>query len=305
MLYNQLSGLVIELPAAFKNANDFVFTPGHASHSTAALPPLDLTSLSNVLSGALAMVDALRSETRAVITEPAPGVIATRCRYAPGDWARPLDRNQPHQVSEAFDEDWFRDAYRPGVAIEVYAGAGPGARFLATTYFVPVYKFGSVVEGHIGPRFRDLVKRQYGSHWIRDGRLVKDNCFNEWFPAQMGFRQTPSPASPVRATPHAIRVQLPDSMSPAEFEAEWRKALSHCALHEDIQSDLGIRRCALLGVDPMMGVRLTGYEFGSATEIRPAEEIYVMRPHCDADALLVIAERIVLRHVANKVGKQL
>jgi hypothetical protein len=161
------------------------------------------------------------------------------------------------------------------------------------------------VEGNIGRRFRDLGKREYGSLWLRNGRLVKDNRFNEWFPAQMTFLQTPTPASPVRATPHAIRVRLPDTMAPAEFETQWRKAIAHCALHEYVQSELGLRRCALLGVDPLMGVRLTGYEFGSATEIRPAEEIYVMRPHGDADALLVIAEQIVLRHVANNVGHQL
>jgi hypothetical protein len=304
-LTNYRFGLGIAIPSALKNASGPVIAPDSANDLTGVPQLLDLNSLSNLLGSALEMVDALRSEARAVTTAPAPGVAPTRCRYAPGDWARPIDRNQPHQVSELFTETWFRDAYRPGDAIEVYAGAGAGARYLSTTYLVPIYKFGSVVEGNIGPRFRDLGKREYGSLWMRNGHLVKDSGFDQWFPALLGFRQTPMPASPVRASAHAIRVQLPNTMSPAEFEAEWRSALAHCALGEYIQSDLGLRRCALLGVDPMMGVRLTGYQFGSATEVRPAEEIYVIRPHGDADALLVIAERIVLRHVANKVGQQL
>ena len=96
-------------------------------------------------------------------------------------------------------------------------------------------------------------------------------------------------------TPRSIVVTLPLEMSALDFEMALRAEIDHCALHRWLMTDEGIRHCTVLKVDPAIGQRSTGYKWGTALRMSPAEEIYTIRPNRDGDALAIVAERSVLR----------
>lgn len=218
-------------------------------------------------------------------------------RYLHTDWPRAMARDAVAEASPVFDTPAFRDVYRPGDTIEVYAGAGEGYKRVSRALCLPAYKIGTTGRGQIPARFRQHKAERYASFWWDGDRYVEDPDFSDQFPGLITTTLRLSPASPVRATRNSVMVTLPDKMTAFEFELALRASLAHCALHTFIASADGLRHCAMLNVDPSVGIRMTGYNFGDARRMSPADEIYTLRPMIDGDALLAIAERIVLEHM--------
>ena len=218
-------------------------------------------------------------------------------RYLHTDWPRAIARNAAAEASDVFDTPAYRDVYRPGDSIEIYVGAGEGYKRLSRLLCLPTYKIGTTGRGQIPARFRQHKAERYASFWWDGTRYVEDQDFDDQFPGMITTTLRLSTASPVRATRNSIVVTMPESMTALAFEKALRKSLAHCAVHAFVASEEGLRHCAMLNVDPSLGVRMTGYRFGDARRMSPADEIYTLRPMIDGDALLAIAERIVLEQM--------
>ena len=181
--------------------------------------------------------------------------------------------------------------------VEIYFGAGEGYKRVSQTLCLPFYKVGTTALYGLKERFRQHKAEKHGSFWCDNGVYVEDKDFQDQFPSYIRTELQLSSNSPVRATRNSIVVVLPLGMSQLEFEYELQRALAHCAVHRFLQSDDGLRHCRLINVDPQVGIRMTGYGFGAGRRMSPADEIYTIRPHRDGDAMLTIAERIILRHL--------
>ena len=247
----------------------------------------------DALEAVMAALPAPMAATVLPITHPA----RTTWQYVHTDWPRPLPRGEEPSASAVFDSQKFKDRYHPGCAVEVYVGAGEGYKRVSRTLCMPFYKIGLTALYGLKERFRKHKAEKHGSFWCNNGKYVEDLDFQDQFPSYIKTEMRLSPNSPVRATRNSIIVTLPLGMSQLQFESKLRDALKHCAVHKFMESDDGLRHCRLINVDPQVGIRMTGYGFGAGHRMSPADEIYTIRPHRDGDALLTIAERIILRHL--------
>jgi len=247
----------------------------------------------DALEAVMAAMPARMAATVLPITHPA----RTTRQYVHTDWPRPLPRDEEPSASVLFDTQAFKERYQPGCAVEIYFGAGEGYKRVSRTLCMPFYKIGITTLYGLKERFRKHKAEKHASFWCDNGQYVEDLDFQDQFPSYIKTEMQLSPNSPVRATRNSIVVTLPLDMSQLDFEGELRKALAHCAVHKFMESDDGLRHCRLINVDPQIGIRMTGYGFGEGHRMSPADEIYTIRPHRDGDALLTIAERIILRHL--------
>ena len=193
----------------------------------------------------------------------------TTRRYAHTDHPRLLPRGTEPMASKVVDTPAFREAFRPGDQVEVYAGGGEGYRRVSRNLCVPYYKIGVTGRWRVAERFRQHKRTRYGSFWWHDGRYVEDGDFADQFPSLINTTLTLSSASPVRATHNSVVVTLPLTMSPDQFEHALRKKLAHAAVHRWLATDEGLRHCEVLRVDPAIGIRMTGYGQGDAKRMSP------------------------------------
>ncbi|MFO1114305.1 MAG: hypothetical protein U1E28_01355 [Beijerinckiaceae bacterium] len=247
----------------------------------------------DALEAVMAAIPAPMAATVLPLAHPA----RTTRQYTHTDWPRPLPRDEEPSASDLFDSAEFNERYQPGFGVEIYFGAGEGYKRVSQTLCLPFYKVGTTALYGLKERFRQHKAEKHGSFWCDNGVYVEDKDFQDQFPSYIRTELQLSSNSPVRATRNSIVVVLPLGMSQLEFEYELQRALAHCAVHRFLQSDDGLRHCRLINVDPQVGIRMTGYGFGAGRRMSPADEIYTIRPHRDGDAMLTIAERIILRHL--------
>ena len=243
-----------------------------------------------------AAADTLPAEVAATPL-PIQNKARTTGRYLFTDWPRVLPRGTQPESSKLFDAPAYRDVYRRGPGVEVYVGAGAGYKRISRNLCLPFYKVGMTEQGGLVSRFKQHKAERYGSFWCQDGLYKEDPDFSDQFPGLIQTFMRLSPHSPVRPTRNSIVVSLPDTLTPLDFEMRLRQALAPCAVHEFLAADPGLRHCRLLNIDPSIGLRMTGYGFGDVRRMTPADEIYTIRPMIDGDALLVVCEEIVLRHI--------
>lgn len=247
----------------------------------------------DALEAAMAAIPAPLAPRPLPLAHPA---VTTRL-YAPTDWPRPLPRAEEPAASTLFDGAKFKECYQPGEAVEIYFGAGEGYKRISRTLCMPYYKIGLTALYGLKDRFRAHKAERYASFWCDGERYVEDADFADQFPSFIRTEMPLSPASPVRATRNSIVVVLPRGMSQLEFEQDLRAAIVHCAVHRFLQTDDGLRHCRLINVDPQVGLRMTAYGQGAGRRMSPADEIYTIRPMRDGDAIMTIAERIILRRL--------
>lgn len=252
-----------------------------------------LRRAADALEAVMAAMPAPMAATVLPIAHPA----RTMRQYVHTDWPRPLPRNEEPSPSDVFDSQTFKDRYQPGRAVEIYFGAGEGYKRVSKTLCLPFYKIGITGLYGLKERFRKHKAEKSGSFWCDNGKYVEDADFQDQFPSYIHSEMRLSPNSPVRATRNSIVVTLPVGMSQLDFERALRAAIAHCAVHTFLQSDDGLRHCRVINVDPQVGIRMTAYGFGAGRRMSPADEIYMIRPNRDGDAMLTIVERVLLRHL--------
>lgn len=260
----------------------------------------DLIVLRDQLSRAIAAIDALQPNDTTKANPNATalkGILYQPKRQRGVDWPRLLPRGVAPTPSKIFGQAQFQDAFLGGDSLEIYFGAGAGANSLGKAFSVPTYKVGTARLGRLVTRFAEHKTDEYAALWLSNGIWTQEEGFDDWWPSTITTNVVVSANSPIRPTSRSLVVSLPPSISSFTFEQKLRAEIAHCALYRWILTEDGIRHCRRLGVDPARARRATAYNWGAATRLSIADEIYIVRPHIDADALIVIAEKIILREL--------
>jgi len=240
-----------------------------------------------------------RSTPRAVVFNAnaslAPATIPTR-RFPPSIWPRVGGLGRLEPTADLFRREAYRDAYRPGLARQIYAGACFGLRRLSATLQVPLQKVSTCSAGRLLERMKEVSIDQYAGEYSKDGRYVADrDGFRNWYPAHLHTSVRPAVNSPVSASARALTVTLPDTMSAAEFDLDFDAEVRKASIADWVATPEGRYHCAARGVDPALACRATPYPYGDVTRHSPALEIVVFRTRQDVDRLIGLAERVVLK----------
>jgi hypothetical protein len=228
---------------------------------------------------------------------PTSAPSATR-RFRPSIWPRVGGLGRLPPTSDLFGLAAFRDAYKPGLLREIYAGACFGLRRLSATLQVPLQKVSTCSSGRLVERMRELGADEYASQYLKDGRQIVDrDGFHNWFPAHLHTSVRPAPSSPVRVAARSLTVTLPATMAAADFDRAFDAEVRKASIADWIATPEGQRHCADRGIDPAVARRVTPYRYGAATRHCPAVELVVFRTRNDADRLISLAERVVLQHL--------
>ena len=226
---------------------------------------------------------------------PASTTVATR-RFPPSIWPRVGGLGRLEPTADRFACDAYRNAYRPGLARQIYVGACFGLRRLSATLQVPLQKVSTCSAGRLMERMKEVSVDEYASEYSKDGRYVADrDGFRNWYPAHLHTSVRPAVNSPVSASARALTVTLPDTMSAAEFDLAFDAEVRKASIADWVATPEGRRHCAARGVDPALACRATPYPYGDVTRHSHALEIIVFRTRDDVDRLINLAERIVLK----------
>ena len=228
---------------------------------------------------------------------PAPATAPIR-RFPPSIWPRVGGLGRLEPTSDLFARDAYRNAYRPGLARQIYAGACFGLRRLSATLQVPLQKVSTCSAGRLLERMKEISADEYASEYAKDGRYVADrDGFRNWYPAHLHTSVRPAVNSPVSVAARALTVALPDTMSAEGFDLAFDAEVSKASVADWVATPEGRRHCADRGVDPAVARRVTPYRYGEATRHCPAVEIVVFRTRNDAARLITLGERVVLKHL--------
>jgi hypothetical protein len=221
-----------------------------------------------------------------------------RPRYVPTDWPRIGGRVELPDMSHLFAGDAYRDQYQQGDRREVYAAACPGLAQLVNRIRMPLYKVSSCALGRIANRMQELGRDRYASEWFCAGAYVSaPEGFDKWFPSHLSLAKPAAANSPVVIGARGLTVKLPHSLSAEAFDLAFDAEIRKGAIDLWAMSEAGARHFAFLDVDPAMAQRATSFAYGAGVRSCPATEIVVFRPNEDADRLVNIVERVVLRHL--------
>jgi hypothetical protein len=151
--------------------------------------------------------------------------------------------------------------------------------------------------GRLANRMQELGRDRYASEWICNGEYVSEpDGFDKWFPSHLFVAKSPASNSPVIIGPRALTVKLPRTMSAEAFDRDFDAEIRKAAIDRWVMSEEGARHCAFVDVDPAVAQRATPYPYGAAVRACPAREITVFRIREDADRLVNIVERVILKH---------
>lgn len=185
----------------------------------------------------------------------------------------------------------------------VYAGACEGLRRLGLPGLWSASKVG-VTTCALHKRLRYIARDAYGSHYrCTDGRITPDYGFDEWMAQPIMVKLDLSPSSPVQPGGRGLRVRLPGTLFPRDFDRLLARALDVIALDKVMAAAAGQARVALLGFDPGRYSRLTIYDFAGSTRTSRTRELVWFRPRLDGDALVAVIEAIVAEHLISLAGE--
>ncbi len=197
-----------------------------------------------------------------------------------------------------FDDPDVKAKFKGGLEVTIYAGACEGLRRLAMPGLWSASKVG-VTTCALHQRLRYIARDAYGSHYrCDDGRIAPDYGWDEWM-AQHIEVSTLSPSSPVQLGGRGLRVRLPATLSPREFDKMLSGALNVIALDKVMATAAGQARVALLGLDPGRYSRFTVYDFSGSSRTSRARELVWFRPRLDGDALVAIVEALIADHLRS------
>lgn len=249
-----------------------------------------------------ARVRELEKANKVAFTRPQPPVVvprATRRLLINSDWARIGGRDFEPAPTDRFASPEFKARWQAGPHIRaIYAGACEGLAALSRVLQLPIYKVSTTSATKVWTRMQQLRVDRYGAA-RRDGEdYVVDPGWDSWFPSHLKAREFPSPDSPLILAERAILVPLPPDLAPEEFDRRFDAEARHGALDRWLLTQAGRDHVAALGVDPVIGQRLTAYPGGLRPRLSPAEEIMIFSCcYSGPDRAIAIAENILLQHL--------
>lgn len=202
-----------------------------------------------------------------------------------------------------FDSAAFRAKYRPGERVAVYIPGCQGLRVaIGQALNIGAWKIStSQIEAPgLEPRLKALAQDRYGSCYWQDGELIRDPGFGEWVLSTLPNGLSIAPKAPVRLHQRGIEVILPATLDAMAFDRALRRAVADAELSRWSASPDGRRHCAVFGVSPSRFRRYTAYDMCGSVRLSEAKELYLFKPHLQAQRLVRIVEGVVLQHVFRR-----
>lgn len=186
----------------------------------------------------------------------------------------------------------------PTISVQIYAGGTYALQDLRYRLNATIYKVGSTSKFSVYERFNELRASQYGCMRMdATGHWFGEPGFENWIPVPVPRELHVAMASCVVILPESIGVRLPLNMTAAAFEAQLAARLAPFEVRHWARSDAGKRALLAKGVDPLCAVRGTRAIEDDFEFVREVSEIYAFRPHRDFEALISLAEEIVIEAV--------
>ncbi|GHE71633.1 hypothetical protein GCM10019059_34150 [Camelimonas fluminis] len=243
--------------------------------------PINTQTLHTLLAATRALSSQLEELLTGIpspVAAPIPATNARACQPSgggermilPTDWPRIGGRNYHAHAANIFATPRFRSAWRPGgKKIAIYVAACAGLSELAQRIHIPVFKVSTCAVDRVWNRMRELRRDAYGAVYYSDGRHVREEGWDNWFPSHLTMHRLPSPDSPVCCSKRSLIVDLPESMSPGDFERAFDAETRKGAIDLWAMSPEGRDHCATLGLDSSVLRRLTEYPGGSDVRRSP------------------------------------
>lgn len=220
--------------------------------------------------------------------------------WAPTQWPEIGGASLSLEPDERFNGEAFRQLYRPGERIAVYIPGCAGLRVaVGQALHIGAWKIStSQIEARgLEPRLKALGRDRYASCYRRDGEIVQDKGFDEWVLSTLPDGLKTSPNAPIVLHGRGIEVILPYDLDAVAFDRSLRQALADAELGSWASSPDGLAHCAWFGLSPSRFRRLTRYDMCGATRLSLAEEVYLFKPHLQAQRLVRVVENVILAHV--------
>lgn len=217
---------------------------------------------------------------------------------------------------DAFSNEVFQQAYRPGTLVYIYcAGCGEdhcmptvatGLLGVARRLFAAIHKVSVTAQVKLTDRARELNCDRYGSLTISaDGYPCSDLGFDNYMLQHILPGRDPLPGSPVSIGNRCLLARLPLGLSRDEFEERLHAAMHDASLNAWLETPAARAHCAQIGCTPGEFTRRTSYGFGDSVRWSFAKEFYFFRPKTDdADRLIRIAEVIIRDWVLNAASRR-
>lgn len=220
--------------------------------------------------------------------------------WAPTQWPEIGGPSLSLEPDKRFNSAAFRQLYRPGERIAVYVPGCRGLRVaVGQALHIGAWKIStSQIEARgIEPRLQALGRDRYAACYRRAGRIVEDEGFDEWVLSTLPPELVVSPSAPLVLHGRGIEVILPTSLNAVTFDRALRHALADAEMGSWASSPAGLDHCAWFGLSPSRFRRLTRYDMCGSARLSKAEEIYLFKPHLQAQRLVRVIENVVLAHV--------
>lgn len=216
-----------------------------------------------------------------------------KTRQLPTEWPKVGGVDLSLYLTAAFLSTHWRDVFEEGEARIIYAAGCSGLGTVSKSVHVPSYKASSCAEGGLSRRMFELNRDEVGAPRYKDGRYIRDEGWDGWFPSHLYPVRGPSPNSPVLVRPRCLIVRLPKTMSADSFDTPFDREVRKAALDVWSMTPEARAHCAAIGADPDLLMRFTRYPDWS---VMPVREVVAFSIYSGADRLIRIAENIVLKH---------
>lgn len=261
-----------------------------------------VSSMASTIEELIVRVRDLEKANKVAVTRLQPPVVvprATRRLLINSDWARIGGRDFEPAPTDRFASPEFKVRWQAGPHTRaIYAGACEGLAVLSRVLQLPIYKVSTTSATKVWTRMQQLRVDRYGAARRDRGDYIIDPGWDSWFPSHLKAREFPSADSPLILAERAILVPLPPDLAPEEFDRRFDAEARHGALDRWLLNQVGRDHAAALGVDPVIGQRLTAYPGGSRPRLSPAEEIMIFNCcYSGPDRAIAIAENILLQHL--------
>ena len=244
----------------------------------------------------------LRALQAAAVARPprariAPGRSAVRPRTVPADPhagpGRIADQPALAPLLPLFASGTWREVWRPGEEVHLYAVGCTGLGRLAARTDLALAKLGTCAVGGLDRRCRELRGQAYGGVARRASAYRAEAGWDDWAVfRKLQLAPTP-PACPVRASSHSLILTAPRGWTPGQVEATVNAALAPFRLQRFADSDAGHAACRERGIDPGS---LTRYS-RRLRRVEAATELTCVRAQADTPRLAGLVALAIARAV--------
>jgi hypothetical protein len=183
--------------------------------------------------------------------------------------------------------------------VRVYVAGCAGLKSLSHSLRLPLYKIGTT-EIDLLQRQKALNADGYAATRLIEGKPLIEPGFEQWSFMTLDFNLPRAAKSPVWVEPRALRVHLPDEISPTGFEKLLRSELAGISLASWLKTEDGRAHMTALGADVTSAERYTSYGFGHQIRISRADELYIFPRREEMPRLCGVIENIVFSHVESQ-----